>query len=180
MSQQTSMAFYNKNIHALRQLGVPAAVREELESILLRLKNAADQIGDFQRRCPELDLVSAGDHRCPHCGSRLQNVGWNKCPACHGDVAWSFTRPLKFAGYTNAAGFTYSETLSGPCLPGMKGKLDRYYALRAVTAELEREFIVLKEQHVKKNRLKENRLKAVAFIIIIVAIVVGLYVASRS
>ena len=140
----TSMNFYESCVQNIDKYKVSEEVRSELRLILERLKGAAEEIGQFETKTPELNLTAFGSHQCPHCGTGVK-PGFNVCSACRREMAWVSTPPLDHAGYTTGQGHQYAATVSGPCLPDLVGIHEEYCRLRATTANLERAFVVLKE-----------------------------------
>lgn len=145
------MKFYNLNMAQISNIRVNEQTRKELEGVLRQIKIAASKLGEFQDENPDLDLVSAGSHRCPHCGSALQSVGWETCPSCGKTIAWASTPPLRYAGTRLPTGHVYASTISGACKPEDIDRLSAYYKLRSVTANLERDFVIKKLANEKKK-----------------------------
>jgi len=142
VTRETSMKFHDQNLANLNNLRVKKEIKAELYAILTQLKSAALKLGEFQDAHPHVDLVSAGSHLCPHCGSQLTKVGWGTCSSCSKDIAWAKTPPLRHAGTRLPNGHVYQSELVGACKPEHLDDLGEYYRLRAVTAQLERDYVI--------------------------------------
>tara|TARA_B100000686_G_C16643295_1_gene891369 strand:- start:205 stop:906 length:702 start_codon:yes stop_codon:yes gene_type:complete len=136
------MKFIAIKMDELEKLAVNKETRRELEALLWQIQRAASKLGEFQDANPDLDLVSAGANRCPHCGVPLQNIGGEACRSCREEISWASTPPLRHAFTRIPSGHVYKEYLAGPCKPENIDRFTEYYKLRAVTAQLERDYVI--------------------------------------